>query len=120
MTIMTPSILSVKRGDVVLVLFPNSDLISAKARPALVVQSDNLATGIPQIILALITSRMSRAGHPSRITVLMNTAEGRATRLFKDSRLAVSSASCLWRRWTRLCVTRWTYHETQAGFTRDL
>ena len=48
-------------------------------------QSDNLATGIPQIILALITSRMSRAGHPSRITVLMNTAEGRATRLFKDS-----------------------------------
>lgn len=32
------------RGDVVLVLFPNSDLRTAKRRPALVVQADNLGT----------------------------------------------------------------------------
>jgi mRNA-degrading endonuclease toxin of MazEF toxin-antitoxin module len=37
-----------KRGDVVLVLFPNSDLRTAKRRPALVLQRDNLASGLDQ------------------------------------------------------------------------
>ena len=32
------------RGDVVLVLFPDSNLRTAKRRPALVVQADNLGT----------------------------------------------------------------------------
>ena len=35
-----------RRGDVVLVLFPHSDLRTAKLRPALVVQADNLHTGL--------------------------------------------------------------------------
>jgi mRNA interferase MazF len=42
-----PSNPSYKQGDVVLVLFPNSDLITAKIRPAVVVQADNLQTGLP-------------------------------------------------------------------------
>jgi mRNA-degrading endonuclease toxin of MazEF toxin-antitoxin module len=37
-----------KRGDVVLVLFPDSNLRTPKRRPALVIQADNLATGLPQ------------------------------------------------------------------------
>jgi len=52
---------------VVLVLFPHSDLRTAKTRPALVVQADNLETGLPQIIVAMITSRMFRANYPSRV-----------------------------------------------------
>src|SRR5690349_2566174 len=43
-----------KRGDVVLVLFPNSDLLTFKKRPALVVQADNLAKGLPQAIIAIV------------------------------------------------------------------
>jgi len=65
-----------KRGDIVLVLFPNSDLTTAKTRPAIIVQLDNLQTGLPQIIIAMITSQMFRAGHPSRITILRNSPEG--------------------------------------------
>lgn len=42
MTTMTPPNLVCKRGDVVLVLFPNSNLTSAKPLPALVVQNDGL------------------------------------------------------------------------------
>lgn len=38
-----------KRGDVVLVLFPHSDLHTAKTRPALIVQSDDLKTGLSQV-----------------------------------------------------------------------
>ena len=54
-----------KRGDVVLVLFPNSNLRTAKTRPALVVQADDLQTGLSQVTVAMISSQMSRANHPS-------------------------------------------------------
>jgi mRNA interferase MazF len=71
-----PSNPSYKQGDVVLVLFPNSDLTTAKIRPAVVVQSDNLQTGLAQIVVAMITSQMSRSQHPSRLTILIGTPEG--------------------------------------------
>ena len=63
------------RGAVVLVLFPDSSLRAAKRRPALVVQKDSLQTGLRQTIVAMISSNMARAGHPSRITVLHGSAE---------------------------------------------
>ncbi len=65
-----------KRGDVVLVLFPNSNLRTAKTRPALIVQADNLQTGLSQVIVAMISSQMSRANHPSGITVVQTSPEG--------------------------------------------
>lgn len=74
-----------KKGDIVLVLFPNSDLVSAKLRPALVVQAENLDTGLPQTIIALITSNLSRAGHASRIAVDITTPEGQQTGLLSNS-----------------------------------
>lgn len=74
-----------KRGDVVLVLFPNSDLRTAKTRPALVVQADNLQTGLSQVIVAMISSQMSRANHPSRVTVLLSSSEGQQSGLLTDS-----------------------------------
>ena len=63
------------RGDVVLVLFPDSNLRSAKRRPALIVQADNLQTGLPQKIVAMISNNLSRAGHPSRLLVKQVTSE---------------------------------------------
>ncbi len=74
-----------KHSDVVLVIFPNSNLRSAKLRPALVVQADNLQTGLSQVIVAMITSRMFRANHPSRVTVLQSTPEGKRSGLLSDS-----------------------------------
>jgi mRNA interferase MazF len=76
---------ALKRGDVVLVLFPNSDLTTAKMRPALVVQKDDLQTGLSQIIVAMITSQMARTGHPSRVTVLLNSLEGQQSGLLSNS-----------------------------------
>jgi mRNA interferase MazF len=80
-----PSNPSYRQGDVVLVLFPNSDLTSAKIRPAVIVQSDNLQTGLPQIVVAMITSQMSRSQHPSRLTILIGTPEGQKSGLISDS-----------------------------------
>ena len=74
-----------KRGDVVLVLFPNSDLVTIKARPALVVQSDRATTDLPQILVVAITSQMFRAGYPSRMVVLAESSIGRVAGLLTDS-----------------------------------
>lgn len=85
MTIMAPPNLVYKRDDVVLVLFPNSTLTSAKPRPALVIQADNLQTGLPQIIIAMITSRTLRVAHPSRVLISLSTPEGKRSGLLMDS-----------------------------------
>jgi mRNA interferase MazF len=76
---------SCKRGDVVLVLFPNSNLQTAKTRPALVVQADGLQTGLSQVIVAMITSRMFRANHSSRVAVLLSALEAQRSGLLTDS-----------------------------------
>lgn len=73
------------RGEVVLVLFPDSNLRTAKRRPALVVQVNDLGTGLPQTIVAMITSNLARAGHPSRVLVSVETPEGKETGLITDS-----------------------------------
>ena len=85
MTIMMPSNLALKRGDVVLVLFPNSDLRTAKPRPALIVQADDLATKLPQVIVAMLTSKTFRANHPSRVLIKIDSAEGKRSGLLSDS-----------------------------------
>ena len=76
---------SYKRGDVVLVLFPNSDLRTAKLRPALVIQSDDLETDLTQTLVAMITSKMFRAGYSSRVTILLSSNEGKLSGLLTDS-----------------------------------
>ncbi|MBI4671522.1 MAG: type II toxin-antitoxin system PemK/MazF family toxin [Chloroflexi bacterium] len=85
MTTTTPSKPAYKRGDVVLVLFPNSDLRTAKTRPALIVQAENLQTEIPQVIVAMITSKVFRANHPSRVLVTLDSSEGKQSGLLADS-----------------------------------
>jgi mRNA interferase MazF len=81
----TTTLPSPNRGDVVLVLFPNSDLRTARKRPALVVQADDLNAGLAQTIVAMITSRTFRAGHPSRFTVQRSTPQGQRSGLLADS-----------------------------------
>lgn len=85
MTTTMPQKTSYKQGDVVLVLFPNSDLITAKTRPAVAVQADNLQTGLQQIVVAMVTSQMSRSEHPSRLTILLGIPEGQQSGLLSDS-----------------------------------
>ena len=63
----------------------SSDLRTAKPRPALIVQADNLQTGLPQVIVAMVTSKLFRASHPSRVTVLLSTPEGQQSGLLTDS-----------------------------------
>jgi mRNA interferase MazF len=43
-----------KRGDVILVKFPYSDLVRYKKRPALVVQDETVETGLSQRVVVQI------------------------------------------------------------------
>lgn len=85
MTTTMPPLPNCSRGDVVLVLFPHADLQRAKTRPAVVIQADGLNTGLPQVVVAMITSRLFRSGHPSRVTVLLESSAGRESGLLDDS-----------------------------------
>jgi mRNA interferase MazF len=74
-----------QRGDIVLILFPNSDLRTAKRRPALVIQRDNLASGLAQTIIAMISTNLARRGHASRVFISISSPEGKASGLRLDS-----------------------------------
>ncbi len=75
----------IERGAVILVPFPNSDLQTAKLRPALIVQADDLDTKLNQIILAMISSNLTRANHKSRVLIETKTENGKKSGLLFDS-----------------------------------
>ena len=66
-------------------LYPNSDLRTAKTRPALIVQADELGTGLTQVVVAMISSQMFRSGHPSPVTIRHDSTTGLQSGLLSDS-----------------------------------
>jgi mRNA interferase MazF len=79
---------SLRRGDVVVVNFPNADLSTFKRRPALVIQSNELHSEYDDWIVAMITSRPRRTG-PTTIRVEADSDAGRAMGLPVDSLIVV-------------------------------
>ena len=74
-----------KQGDIILVWFPDSNLMTTKKRQGVVLQSNNLQTGLGQLIIGMITSNLIRKGHTSRIFVDIHTEMGQRTGLLGDS-----------------------------------
>jgi len=54
-----PSTTRYKRGDIVLVPFPFTDLSSSKRRPALVISSDDFNGQMQDLVVAAITSQLT-------------------------------------------------------------
>lgn len=73
-----------KRGGVVLAGFPNSNLLTFKPRPALIVEANNVQTGSPQTVVVMITSNLTRSG-VTRVFFAKNSASGAAMGLLLDS-----------------------------------
>jgi mRNA interferase MazF len=69
---------------VVLLLFHHSDLITAKRRSALIVQADNIGTGIAQKVVAMMTTNPLRTG-PTRVRVEAQSETGKAMGITVDS-----------------------------------
>lgn len=77
-----------RRGDVLLVRFPNSDRVTYKKRPALVVQADAPFPGTDRRLVACVTSNLKRTGR-TRIHVAKSSAAGRQMGLLADSVIVV-------------------------------
>ena len=88
-----------KRGDIVLVPFPNSDLTTTKMRPALIVQFDNIDTELHQVVIAMISSNLGRIGRSSRVSVPSNSETGL---LFESVVMADNLATILTRQIVRI------------------
>ena len=82
---MTPPTTSCRRGDVVLVPFPFTDLSTTKQRPALVVSPDAWNATQPDVMLVAPTSQMTIAPGPQDL--VLSVADVAAAGLLKPSRV---------------------------------
>ncbi len=74
-----------KRGDVVLVRFPHPSGLRGKKRPAVIVQSDVYAEALGTLVVAEVTKNPTMAGDPACLFIDLNTPDGKATGLIRDS-----------------------------------
>lgn len=74
-----------KRGDIVLVPFPFTDLTRQKARPAVVISPQSFNASSPDVILVAISSRLPTTSGEMELIIRHDTAE------FKSTGLRVSS-----------------------------
>lgn len=58
-----PSTTTYRRGDIVLVSFPFTDLTAAKKRPALIISPDSVNQLSQDLILAAVTSQLTEDEH---------------------------------------------------------
>lgn len=102
-----------RRGDIVLVPFPFSDLSQAKRRPALVISTDAFNKAAREIVIAQITSRTRARALPgdylvsrwkeagliapslvrARVTTLQNTLPARTLGRMPDDEMSAVSRS---------------------------
>jgi mRNA interferase MazF len=77
--------MKVQRGDVVLTRVPHAAGGRGKKRPAVVVQADSYNRTERHVIVAEITSNLSRAAAPANLVIRVATPDGQATGLAQDS-----------------------------------
>src|SRR5512132_3030705 len=77
--------MNVRRGDVVLVLYPFASGRGASRRPALIVQNDRDNRRLDNIIIAQITTNVRRVREPTQLLIERSTLEGQQAGLLHDS-----------------------------------
>jgi len=70
-----------KRGDIVLVLFPHASGTPSKRRPALVVQADFYNQKIRNVLLASVTSNLARRNDLAHYFIDVSTPDGKQSGL---------------------------------------
>ena len=77
---------TIRRGEIYLINFPFAeDATQTKLRPVLVVQADELETGLPSVIVVPLTSQINRIGPPSRVLIRLKTPDAQGTGLKTDT-----------------------------------
>jgi len=86
-----------RRGHVILVRYPNSDLKTYKKRPALVIQSDSVDTDLNQKIVAMITSNIHRTG-ATRVFIKKESQLAKQMGLLGDSVVVADNLATIFER----------------------
>ena len=73
------------RGDVVLVRVPHASGSRGKKRPVVVIQSDQYLGTLGTLVVAEVTSNLEMADDPACLMIEVNTQDGQATGLLRDS-----------------------------------
>ena len=74
-----------KRGDVIVALVPHASGTAPKSRPALVIQGDFYNTRIANVLVATITSNLTRKGDAAHWFIDVSTPDGQQSGLKTDS-----------------------------------
>jgi mRNA interferase MazF len=82
--------MNVRRGDVVLVLYPFASGRGGSRRPALIVQNDADNARFHNTIVAQITTNLHRVAEPTHLLIEQMTAEGQQAGLLHDSAVSCS------------------------------
>jgi mRNA interferase MazF len=77
--------MKVQRGDVILTRVPHAAGGRGKKRPAVVVQANGYNQTERYVIVAEITSNLTRSADPANLLIDLATAEGQVTGLAQDS-----------------------------------
>lgn len=74
-----------KRGDIVLALFPHASGTRPKRRPVLVVQADYYNQRISNVLVASITSNLARRDDAAHYFIGVSSSDGKQSGLTQDS-----------------------------------
>ena len=77
--------MTVQRGDVVIVEYPNTSGVGRKRRPAVVVQNDKNNQRLTNTIVVGITSNTSRIHEPTQLLLRVASPEGKQSGVVADS-----------------------------------
>jgi mRNA interferase MazF len=77
--------MKVQRGDVILTRVPHAAGGRGKKRPAVVIQANGYNQSERYVIVAEITSNLTRAADPANLLIDVATPDGQATGLAQDS-----------------------------------
>ena len=72
----------------VIVRFPHPSGLRGKKRPAVIVQSDAYAGKVSTLLVAEVTKNLTMTGDPACLFIDVNTPDGKATGLVRDSVVA--------------------------------
>lgn len=85
----------IRRGDVVVVRFPYTDLPGAKTRPVVVIQNDRDNQRLRKTVVAMISGNRRRIGDPSHLLIDPATPDGKSSGLTIPSLVSCNNLQTL-------------------------
>ena len=84
----------------------------------MIIQKDDLNTGLPQLVVAMISSNLRRVGHPSRVLLRLTSPEAQGTGLLADSVVMTDNLATIELELIHRCIGRFRGMRAVEGALR--